>query len=191
MDPLLSGKRARERFEFRAPHQSLDGFTSHLQIECPQLFRDWTRLSTTDRAPIDRDDREHEIRSAGQKGLGCAIGFFHSEQPFFQDNPRFFRQPEKRLACDPGKDGVGQRTYDDAPAWVTMKALDEPPSVTKPSSTIQASWCRRLARGLLGQHLRKERDRFDVAPSPALVRHRDDRDPVFRRRRVERWISPG
>jgi len=83
----------------------------------------------------------------------------------------------------PGKTAFDSGRVTMRPSLVMMKAVDDEPSVTWPSSTIQAS-ATPASGGLLRQHLRKQRDRLDVAPLPAQILDRDHRDAHLRRWRA-------
>ena len=91
----------------------------------------------------------------------------------------------------PGSTAVRERARDDrGRSAVTMKAVEDEPSVTKPSSTIQASNTPASRGLLLRQHLGEEGDGLDVPPFPAQVRRRDNGDAGLGLRRAGDRPSP-
>ena len=109
---------------------SSSGRRGEIQIARAQPVGDRPRFAVCHEMVVDADHRQHEAGGACEERLAGGKRLFHAERALIH---------RQLLRLRPGRISRPSARVTITPSFVTMNAEDDVPSVTNPSSTIQAS----------------------------------------------------
>ena len=145
--------------------------------------------AVADRLPVDAHHRRHPAGGGGDESFARRLRFVDAEAPFFERQPVLPGNVETTARVMPSSICASVGAVKSVPSSVTIQALLDAPSLTKPSRIDEPGLMGAgLDRRLLGKDVGQQRHGLDVDACPAGLRHGDDGDPLLRsapRRRVE------
>ena len=148
----------------------------------PQRGCDRAGLAVADGAAVDAHHRQHDLARRGDEGLARRIGLLQRESALLDGKPCALMASNTTVRVMPRRMAWSACRVTTVPSLVTIQALAEAPSVTAPSlSTNQASRAPCSIAACRASTLGNSADRLDVDAAPAVIRHADDGDALWRR----------